>query len=104
MDGLIKEVSHTLMEDRPTIYAVRYGNFGLTAYGNSEEEAEKNLSEMLGVFLSNLFMKSIMNERLEKAGIQWRWTNADWVPPQTRWITQGPPSSISVSTAVLAAA
>ena len=101
LDGLLKEVTYTTNDDVPTVYAFRYTNLGLTAYGHSEQEAEENMSKMLRAFLSKLFLKGLMNERLNKASIKWHWTDTDFIPPEPRWITQESPV-ISVSTAVLA--
>ena len=101
LEGLLLEVTHTVDGDIARIYAFRYTNLGLTAYGHSREEAEENMSKMLRAFLSKLFNKGIMEERLNKGAIKWRWADSDWPLPEPRWVIQESPS-ISVSTAVLA--
>ena len=78
--GLEKGIQHSVNDDEPTIYAARFRNLGLTAYGDSSEEAEHNLQVSLETFANKLFRKGILEQRFALLNIRWYWEDTPgWV-------------------------
>ena len=73
LSGLILEVIHTSNEEVDKIYAARYRNLGLTAYGASEEEARKNLSIFTNKFATALHRDGTLASRLSIGGVRSYW-------------------------------
>ena len=67
---------HSTNEDIDRIYAARYRNLGLTAYGASEEEAKKNLSTLTNKFVTTLHRDGTLPNRLATGGVRWYWEGA----------------------------
>ena len=76
LSGLILQVIHSTNEDIDTIYAARYRNLGLTAYGASEEEAKQNLSTLTNKFVTVLHRDGTLPNRLATAGVRSYWEGA----------------------------
>jgi hypothetical protein len=78
-------VTHSTNEGLPRLYAARYVNLGLTAYGDSEEEAIANLGKALNTYVRNLAKRGTLTERLARAGVTWYWEHDTpgwaWVSP-----------------------
>ena len=76
LSGLILQMIHSTNEDIDRIYAARYRNLGLTAYGASEEEAKKNLSTLTNKFVTTLHRDGTLPNRLATGGVRWYWEGA----------------------------
>ncbi len=72
--------THTREPEAETVYASRYPQLGLTAYGSSENEADDMLKNLLEVFTNCLLDKGLLVQRLERASIRWFRRGSDWSP------------------------
>lgn len=77
------------------VFAARYRELGLTAYGNTEAEAEFKLDEVVRLFVTKLPPKEL-ERRLKQAGIRFYWeseTTDAWEPVST---TVRPPKPLAI--------
>ena len=72
-------------------FAARELRLGITAYGETRDEAKDNLVEVLKSLLTVLGEQGGFAHRLAEAGVDWRWTDEesdengpapDWVPDE----------------------
>lgn len=63
------------------LIAARIPGLGLTAYGQTEEDARRNLVDALHDLVQSFHRYGILEQRLNESGIDW-----DWVDPKPGWI------------------
>ncbi len=72
--------THTREPEAEVVYASRYPQLGLTAYGSSEEGADDILKKLLDVFINCLLEKGLLVQRLERTNVRWSRRGSEWSP------------------------
>lgn len=58
------------------LFAARFPELGLTAYGRTEEQAWEDLKVMYRAFIGELRRKGVLEERLNQVGVKWHWAES----------------------------
>ena len=57
------------------LFAARLRSLGLTAYGNTPEDATNAIKKTFKVFVSEYRKRDLLIQRLQEAGVKWYWTD-----------------------------
>ncbi|MCI0441491.1 MAG: hypothetical protein L0177_20505 [Chloroflexi bacterium] len=55
------------------LFAARFPELGLTAYGRTEEQAWDDLKIMCRAFIGELRRRGVLERRLNEVGVRWHW-------------------------------
>ena len=82
------------LEDRE-VYAARFRKLGLTAYGDSYNDALNKLKHMFNRFVHLHRNAGLLVERLNRAGVEWSWADEYPGGPDSYENTNHPPADNS---------
>ena len=62
-----------LVDRKQSTFATRIQSLGLTAYGNSQAEADQKAKQMFAAFVAAYRKRGTLQEKLNKGGLEWCW-------------------------------